>query len=217
MTLNNWNKHETDITTTPEEQRTANAFTLAEMRKHTITLQACRVNLRQLSIADLDKIHELHSLPATDQFNTLGIPESIQTTEGIVNEWLAEQNVIPQTSYIFCIDNIETKQFIGLIALNLGKPNFWAAEVWYKIHLDYWRQGYAIEALNKLLDFGFNDLKLHRIEAGCAVENIASSKVLEKAGMTKEGIKRKKLPIRGEWKDSYFYAILEEGFLKFHK
>lgn len=67
------------------------------------------------------------------------------------------------------------------------------------------------------MDFGFNDLKLHRIEAGCAVENIASSKVLEKVGMTKEGMKRKKLPIRGEWKDNYLYAILEEDFLKFHK
>ncbi len=67
------------------------------------------------------------------------------------------------------------------------------------------------------MNFGFNDLKLHRIEAGCAVENIASSKVLEKVGMTKEGIKRKILPIRGEWKDNYFYAILEEDFLKCYK
>jgi len=56
-------------------------------------------------------------LPETDQFNTLGIPETIQTTERIVNEWLVKQNVIPQTSYIFCIDINETKQFIGLIAL----------------------------------------------------------------------------------------------------
>ena len=75
----------------------------------------------------------------------------------------------------------------------------------------------AYEALNKLLDFGFNDMRLHRIEAGCAVENIASSKVLEKVGMTKEGMKRKKLPIRGEWKDNYFYAILEEDFFKLSK
>lgn len=66
----------------------------------------------------------------------------------------------------------------------------------------------------KVLDFGFGVLKLHRIEAGCAVDNIASIKVLEKAGMTKEGMKRKKLPIRGKWKDNYFFAILEEDFLK---
>ena len=117
-------------------------------------------------------------------------------------------------SYIFCLNLADTNEFIGLIALNIGKRNYKTAEVWYKIHLDHWRQGYATEALTKLIDFGFNELKLHRIEAGCAVENIASSKVLEKVGMTKEGIKRKKLPIRGEWKDNYFYAILDEDFYR---
>lgn len=180
-------------------------------------LQTNRLNLRQFLVTDLDKIHELLSLPETDQFNTLGIPPTIKATQGIVNEWLMEQDAIPRTSYIFCIDNNEINQFIGLIALNLGKPNFRTAEVWYKIHVDFWRQGYATEALNKLLKFGFNELKLHRIEAGCAVENIASGKVLEKVGMIKEGIKRKKLPVRGEWKDNFFYAILEEDFLKFQK
>ena len=180
-------------------------------------LQTNRLNLRQLLVTDLDKIHELLSLPETDQFNTLGIPPTIKATAGIVNKWLLEQDAIPRTSYIFCIDNNETNQFIGLIALNLGKPNFRTAEVWYKIHVDFWRQGYATEALNKLLKFGFNELKLHRIEAGCAVENIASGKVLEKVGMIKEGMKRKKLPVRGEWKDNFFYAILEEDFLKFQK
>ena len=51
-----------------------------------------------------------------------------------------------------------------------------------------------------------------RIEAGAAVENTASHKVMEKAGMTREGMKRKNLPIRGEWKDAYFYSILEDEF-----
>jgi len=62
------------------------------------------------------------------------------------------------------------------------------------------------------LEYGFIDLKLHRIEACCAVENIASSKTLEKAGFKRECMKRKKLPIRGVWKDNYFYGILEEDF-----
>ncbi len=177
-------------------------------------LQTNRLNIRQVSITDIDKIHELHSLPETDEFNTLGIPETIQETEKVINEWLVGQNAIPQTLYVFSIDHITTKHFIGLIALNLGKPNYRTAEVWFKIHSDHWRQGYATEALIKLLDFGFNNLELHRIEAGCAVENIASSIVLEKAGMTKEGMKRKKLPIRGEWKNNYFYAILDEDFFK---
>lgn len=177
-----------------------------------MTLQTKRLLIRPLSIADLDKIHELHSLPETDRFNTLGIPDTPETTEKIINEWITEQSATLQTSYVFCVDILKTKEFIGLIALNLGEPKFKTAEVWYKTHLNYWGQGYTTEALTEILYFGFHELKLHRIEAGCAVENVASHRVLEKAGMTKEGIKRKKLPLKGEWKDSYFFAILEEDF-----
>ncbi len=118
----------------------------------------------------------------------------------------------PRNSYIFCIDKNDHNEFIGLIAINLGKVNYKTAEVWFKIHKNYWRQSYTTEALKRILKYGFIDLKLHRIEAGCAVENIASSKGLEKVGMTREGMKRKKIPIRGQWKDNYFYGILEEDF-----
>jgi [ribosomal protein S5]-alanine N-acetyltransferase len=95
---------------------------------------------------------------------------------------------------------------------NLGVPNYQSGEVWYKLHKDFWGKGYATEAVTRILKFCFIDLNLHRIEAGCAVENVGSIRVLEKAGMTREGRKRKNLPIRGEWKDNYFYAILEEDF-----
>jgi ribosomal-protein-alanine N-acetyltransferase len=177
-------------------------------------LKTKRLNIRELTTIDIENVHKLHSLPETDEFNTLGIPEDIQTTEKILTEWLKLNKQKPRNSYIFCIDKNDEDKFIGLIAINLGKVNFRTAEVWFKIHKDHWRQGYTTEALIRLLKYGFNDLKLHRIEAGCAVENIASSKTLEKAGFTREGIKRKKLPIRGEWKDNYFYGILEEDFNK---
>lgn len=177
-------------------------------------LRTKRLTIRELTIDDIDNIHILHSLTETDEFNTLGIPESIQTTEKILNEWISQQKQEPRISYIFGIDKTDDNHFIGLIALNLGRVNYRTGEVWFKIHKDYWRKGYTSEALVCLLDFGFNNLNLHRIEAGCAVENIASSKTLEKAGFTREGLKRKKLPIRGEWKDNYFYGILEEDFNK---
>ena len=177
-------------------------------------LKTERLNIKELTSADIDNVHKLHSLPETDEFNTLGIPENIQTTENILTEWLTLQNQEPRSSYIFSIDKTDDNNFVGLIAINLGKINYKTAEVWFKIHKDYWRKGYTTEALTRLLDFGFNELNLHRIEAGCAVENIASSKTLEKVGFTREGMKRKKLPIRGEWKDNYFYGILEEDFNK---
>ena len=175
-------------------------------------LKSKRLNIRELELKDINNVHQLHSLPETDEFNTLGIPETIQVTEKILSGWLNEQNQQPRNSYVFAIDLKDDKKFIGLIAINLGKEKYKTAEVWFKVHKDFWRKGYTTEALMKLLEFGFDQLQLHRIEAGCAVDNIASSKVLEKVGMTREGMKRKKLPIRGEWKDNYFYAILDEDF-----
>jgi len=168
-----------------------------------------RLRLKEVSVADINAIHKLHSFKEVDEFNTLGIPGSITDTEILVNEWVGKQKTTPRVSFIFSITLIDTDEFIGLIALNIGKLNYKIAEVWYKLDPAYWQNGYATEALKAILNFGFTDLGLHRIEAGCAVENIASVKVLEKAGMTREGRKRKILPIRGKWTDNYFYAILD--------
>jgi RimJ/RimL family protein N-acetyltransferase len=175
-------------------------------------LKSKRLNIRELELKDINNVHILHSLSETDEFNTLGIPETIQVTEKILSQWLNEQNQRPRNSYVFAIHLKDDNKFIGLIAINLGKEKYKTAEVWFKLHKDFWRKRYTTEALMKLLEFGFDQLQLHRIEAGCAVDNIASSKVLEKVGMTREGMKRKKLPIRDEWKDNYFYAILDEDF-----
>jgi ribosomal-protein-alanine N-acetyltransferase len=177
-----------------------------------VRLQTQRLLLKELCLADLEQVHLLHSLPETDQFNTMGIPATIQVTELLLTEWIEQQKAIPRISYVFSVNLTEPNQFIGLIGLKPGKPAYRIAEAWYKTHPAYWRQGYSTEALIKLLEFGFIDLQLHRIEAGCAVENIASIRVLEKVGMIREGRKRKILPIRGSWTDNYFYSILETDF-----
>ena len=174
-------------------------------------LQTKRLKLRQLLLTDLDKIHELHSLPETDEFNTMGIPDTIETTKQLVSSWLIIQDEIPRKKYVFCIINNDN-EFIGLIGLNIGRPKYKNAEVWFKIHSKYYNQGYATEAVNRILHFSFADLKLHRIGAGCAVGNLASKRVLEKVGMTQEGLCRKILPIRGQWIDNFEFAILETDF-----
>lgn len=182
------------------------------MSKHLTLFVTDRMFIKEVTLEDVYDIHQLHSLPETDQFNTLGIPESVSVTSELVKKWIDEQNLDTQPSFVFCIRLKVTKQFVGLIGINLGKSNFRNAEVWYKIHFDHWKKGYATESLREVLSFGFDELNLHRIEAGCAVQNIASIKVLEKAGMTREGHKKKNLPIRGKWYDSYQYAILVEEF-----
>ena len=171
-------------------------------------LETDRLKLKLITTTDLEKIHELHSLPETDKFNTLGIPTNISETKKIVDELIMKNNNGKKINFTFKVELNDLNSFIGLISLNLGNPKFKNAEVWYKFHSDFWSKGYATESLNRIIEFGFNELKLHRIEAGCAVDNIGSIRTLEKVGMTREGRKRKVLPLKDGWSDNFVYAIL---------
>ena len=168
-----------------------------------------RLKLRLIELSDLNSIHDLHSLPETDEYNALGIPRDIEETKSIIEPWIAENNLNEIKNFTFAIEQQSDGHFIGLFGLKLGNKKYNRGEVWYKIHSDYWKQGYATETLKKVIAFGFETLKLHRIEAGCAVDNLGSIKVLEKAGMFREGRKRQVLPLKSGWSDNFDYAILE--------
>jgi len=101
---------------------------------------------------------------------------------------------------------------IGACNLNLNKEMNEGMVGWI-LHKDYWKQGYMTEAAKKLMSFGFNELKLHRIYGTCFAENYGSYRVMENCGMRREGflIKSRKMnqpPY--EWVDEYYYAILED-------
>ncbi len=173
-----------------------------------VFLTTDRLYLRPVTADDLADIHVLHSLPETDEFNTLGIPENIEQTKIILDNWIAANNREQRRSYIFAVELLDEKKFTGLAGINPGKEKYRNAEVWFKFHRNFWNKGYATETLKKLIAFGFNDLQLHRIEAGCAIGNTGSIKVLEKAGMIREAHTRQLLPLKTGWSDNYGYAIL---------
>lgn len=175
----------------------------------TIELFSERLKLRLIEFSDLNAIHVLHSLPETDKYNTLGIPEDIGVTKQIMAPQITANQQQEIINYTFAVEELGTGTFIGLFGFKLGSEKYNNAEVWYKLNVEFWGNGYATEALNLVLDFGFKNLKLHRIVAGCAIDNIGSIKVLEKAGMTREGHTRQALPLKSGWSDNYEYAILE--------
>ena len=172
-------------------------------------LKSDRIKLRLIELSDLKSIHNLHSLPETDEFNTLGIPKDSDETKSIIQPWIAENKASDIKNYTFAIEQNSNKEFIGVLGLKLWGKKHRRGEIWYKIHSDYWRNGFATESVNLILDYGFETLKLHRIQAGCAVDNIGSIKVLEKVGMIKEGHGRQLLPLKNGWSDNFEYAILE--------
>ncbi len=176
----------------------------------TISLESERLLLIEISPDDLEMIHRLHSFPEVDEFNTLGIPKSLDETKKVIQASLDAQLQSPRSSYTWKILTKELNEFIGLAGFFLSNDKFRLGEIYYKLDPKYWGKGYATEVAKKLVINGFDEFKLHKVEAGVATENSQSIKVLEKAGMTREGLRRKILPIRGKWVDNYHYAIVED-------
>src|SRR5690606_18549486 len=158
----------------------------------------------------LHEIHQKNSMVEVAEFNTIGIPNGIQATEDLIAPWIMDKLNEERKRYGWVVRLKETDEFIGEIGMTLSEKRFKKAEIHYSFLPMYWGKGYATEILKSIINFGFQGLNLHRIEAGVATENVRSIKVLEKIGMKREGRKRKILPIRGEWKDNYQYAILED-------
>lgn len=177
-----------------------------------ISLVTERLLIRDLDQHDLDFIHALHLIPEVQRYATMDLPESVTASIGYLNSYIEQQNTTPRKEYGFCI-SLTDQTPIGLIGLSNCSDKFKNAALWFKLAPEYWGKGYTVEAALALLEFGFTQLSLHRIEAGVATENTASIRILEKIGMKREGLRRKILPIRGEWKDNYHYALLEEEFL----
>src|SRR4051812_8399190 len=125
-----------------------------------------RLQFKIVTMHDLEKIHELHSLPETDRYNTLGIPSSKEETRTLIAGWLDAQNTDPKTKYVYAVLHKDSDEFTGIFGINLGKPNYRSAEIWYKFFPKHWNKGYATEAVTEMLRLCFNDLSLHRIEAG---------------------------------------------------
>jgi ribosomal-protein-alanine N-acetyltransferase len=169
-----------------------------------------RLILREVNWNDLDDIHSLHSHPEVDKYNTIGIPANIKETEQLLAPIINDKQAQSRKRYGWVIVEKSSDIFVGFIGLNLSADRFRMGEIYFKLMPVSWGKGYATEAAKAVVRFGFEQLQLHRIEAGVATENRASIRVLEKLGMTQEGKRRKILPIRGQWKDNYHYALLED-------
>ena len=175
------------------------------------TVNSPVLQFQQISWDHIDLIHDLHSRKEVDQYNTLGIPENKEETHQFISVLIKEWASSTQSIYewaVFTSDN----QFVGVGGLKAPESRFRRGEVFYNILPELWGKGYGTAIAKWLLNFGFNALSLHRIEAGVDCENERSIRVLEKVGMKNEGRRKKILPIRGQWRDNYLYAILESEF-----
>lgn len=109
--------------------------------------------------------------------------------------------------YIFGIFRKADGMHLGnLDIVTLSRSHFQWAECGYTIHNQFWRKGYAFEALTAMLKIADKRLKYHRIEAHVNIGNTPSAKLLEKAGFQYECTREKFIFENGEWTDHLVYA-----------
>lgn len=117
-------------------------------------------------------------------------------------------------SILLAITMLEDGKHIGNIKIGPVNSYHLHADISYFIGENaYWNKGLASEAINMICQFGFEELGLHRVEAGCYSAAIGSWKALEKNGFVKEGIFRERVISDGEYMDIYRYGLLKKEFV----
>lgn len=165
------------------------------------TLHTRRLTIRHFIATDWPAVHSYTANPSVMAY----IPEGTFSEEQA--QAFVEQNSGEEAEAVAVLLS-GTELLIGH-----GIFHPWFAPETYEIgwvfNPQYYGQGYATEAAQALLDYGFEMLNAHRIIATCQPENPASYRVMEKLGMRREGHFRQCI-FRGNgvWWDEYFYAIL---------
>jgi RimJ/RimL family protein N-acetyltransferase len=165
--------------------------------------------LRPLLPSDFEAVHGFSSDPEVCRFMQWG-PNTEEQTRAFIESTLANQETSPKITYDFVIVLAKTSQVIGNFTLRLGKADSQLGEIGYVLAREAWGKGYASEAADLVIKFGFTDLSLHKISATCEPLNFASAKVLQKAGLRFEGFLHKHFFIKGQWRDSLLFGCVRE-------
>ena len=112
-------------------------------------------------------------------------------------------------AYAFFIFNQDAILVGGLTLANIRRGVAQAGSLGYWMGETHARGGRMTAAVTALIPFAFGALRLHRLEAACIPSNIASVRLLEKTGFTREGYAREYLCINGTWQDHFLFGLLQ--------
>ena len=174
------------------------------------SLTTRRLHLRFFTLADAPTVQRLCG-EREIALNTANIPHPYE--DGMAEEWITRhlQEIEEGKLLNFAITLRDDNSLIGAICLVIKREDG-IAELGYWIGKPWWSLGYATEAAQALMGHGFRELDLGRIYAQCFSRNPASARVLQKAGMVREGCLRKHFNKWGEFVDIEIYGLLREEY-----
>lgn len=166
------------------------------------------VTIRRATRADAAFLHALRAEPSVREHQPIVQHplEALRKTLAMRADAPLDDDFAGKAQCVILVDDAPA----GWIALDVTSREQATASIGYSLAPAYRGRSAASGALRQVVRLAFDPdgLALHRLEANVAVANVASQRVLEAAGFTREGIARGLLLIRGEWIDHYRYGLL---------
>jgi len=173
-------------------------------------LDSARLRLRRIEHSDARLIRELAGNWEVARF-LAHVPHPY--APGLAEDWIAhsQRSLIAGNEINLAIVRRDDDQLVGVIGIVL-EPHGRAGELGYWIGRPYWRQGYAIEAVNLFLGFLFQARRIERVTASTLRHNKPSLAILEKAGLNFESEGERDFPARGGAKPVMIYTMTRRQF-----
>lgn len=193
-----------DLLTTPR--------TPANIFSNLPVLTTPRLTLRPMSMRDAADIYAYSRDPEVARHVLWDAHQSLNESKAYLRFILKQYRDGTPSSYGIVLN--ATGRLVGTIGFMWYNQENNAAEVGYSLARSLWNNGLMTEALSAVIDMGFKELNLHRIEAQHESVNPASGRVMEKCGMRHEGRLRGRIFNKGKFVDVELYAILRSDWAK---
>ena len=177
----------------------------------TLQLRTQRLLLRPLRESDAADLLAIYGDPQVTRF--LSRPPWTELAQAEVSI-AQDRAALPRGEFVrLGIELPVERRIVGICALFNFMSASRRAELGYCLAADTWGKGYVSEALGALVDYGFETLKLNRLEADIDPLNAASKRVLERLGFHREGLLRERWIVAGQTSDTAMYGLLHREWL----
>ncbi len=173
-----------------------------------LPLKTNRLRLRRVLPSDGRALYEIFGNEENSRFEFHG-PWGEEQIVGYIESQAEIRLGDPGVALGLASTLIETDELIGMVDLTINSIDDGQGELGFSFNRRFWGVGYATEAVNAALGFGFMCLKLHRIFAGVDTRNERSWRLMERVGMRREAHFIHANRHGDEWLDDFTYAILD--------
>ena len=169
-------------------------------------LETDRLVLRRAASSDVADVFAYASDPEVARHSTWEPHDSLDASRTFVASLLAHYAAAEVANWVVVLKGED--RVVGTCGFVYWNPRHNRAEIGYALARRLWGRGLMTEAAFKVCDFGFDVMGCNRLEARCLPENIASARVMEKLGMTFEGVVREQVYVKGAYRDLRLYSLL---------